>query len=57
MDPQERLALMQEGFFIAMDDVAWVPLYIPQIIFGCKDTIDWTPRGCLSYKAEEISYK
>jgi peptide/nickel transport system substrate-binding protein len=56
MDPEERLQLMQEGFALAMDDVAWIPLLIPQEIFATQDYIDYTPRGDLSYKVEEIGF-
>ena len=56
MDPEQRLALMQEGFALAMDDVAWVPLFISQEIFATQDYIDYTPRGDLSYKVEEIGF-
>jgi len=57
MDPQDRLFLMQQGFMIAMEDVAWVPLYIPQRIFGCRNDIDWIPYAGMGYNIEEIKFK
>jgi peptide/nickel transport system substrate-binding protein len=57
MDPQTRLGLLQTGFMIAMDDVAWVPLYIPQRIFGCRDNIDWIPYAGMGYNVEDIRCK
>jgi peptide/nickel transport system substrate-binding protein len=57
MDPQKRLSLMQDGFRIAMDDVAWVPLYIPQSIYGCKDNIEWIPYSGMGYNVVDIKFK
>jgi peptide/nickel transport system substrate-binding protein len=57
MDTQERLSLMQDGFMIAMNDVAWVPLYIPQRIYGCKDIIDWIPYAGMGYNVKNIDIK
>ncbi len=57
MDSQERLRLMQQGFMIAMEDVAWVPLYIPQRIYGCRDNIDWIPYAGMGFNVEEIKFK
>lgn len=57
MDPSERLRLIQDGFSIAMEDVAWVPLYIPQRIYGCRDNIDWIPYAGMGYNLEEIKFK
>ncbi|KYK34698.1 MAG: hypothetical protein AYK22_04880 [Thermoplasmatales archaeon SG8-52-3] len=57
MNPQDRLDLMQEGFRIAMEDVAWIPLYIPQSIFGYRDYIDWIPYAGMGYNIEGISCK
>lgn len=57
MNPQDRLRLMQQGFMIAMEDVAWVPLYIPQSIYGCSDKIDWIPYPGMGYNIEDIKFK
>ena len=56
MNPKDRLFLMQQGFMIAMEDVAWVPLYIPQYIYGCKNNIDWIPYAGMGYNIEEIKF-
>jgi peptide/nickel transport system substrate-binding protein len=55
MDPWERQQLIQLGFKIAMDDVALIPLYSPQVNFGYSDFIDWNPRPDLHLKVEEIN--
>lgn len=55
MDLEERLKLMQDGFKIAMDEVAWVPLYTGQGIYAFPKYIDWNPRSDLVYKFEEIN--
>ena len=55
MDLEERLYLMQEGFAIAMEDVAWIPLYTCQGIYAFANYIDWNPRSDTVYKFEEIS--
>jgi len=57
LEPEERLALMQQGFKIAMDDVCVVPLYIAKYICGIADDIAWAPKANLMIKAEEISFK
>ena len=57
MNPQERLRLMHEGFKIAMEDVAWVPLYIPQSIYGCRDNIDWIPFPGMGFNIKDIKCK
>jgi len=56
MDPEKRLKKLQEGFAIAMNDVAWIPLYIPQSKFGSLDTIDLNPRADLAYRIEDIGF-
>jgi peptide/nickel transport system substrate-binding protein len=57
MDTQKRLSLMQDGFMIAMNDVAWIPLYIPQSIYGCKENIDWIPYAGMGYNVVDIKCK
>jgi ABC-type transport system substrate-binding protein len=57
MDPKLRLALMQQGFMIAMDDVAWIPLYTPLALYGCNRIFDWNPGNCADYCVEKIVFK
>jgi peptide/nickel transport system substrate-binding protein len=57
LDPNERLSLMQEGFRIAMEDVAWIPLYTPKCVVAIADYIAWAPRADFMIKVEEISFK
>lgn len=54
MEPSERQRLIQLGFKIAMDDVAIIPLYSPQVNYGFSDFIDWNPRPDMHYKVEEM---
>jgi peptide/nickel transport system substrate-binding protein len=55
MDPRERQDLIKLGFKIAMDDVAVIPLYSPQVNYCYKDFIDWKPRPDLHFKVEEMN--
>jgi len=48
---------MQEGFRVAMEDVAWVPLYIPKCIYGIADYIAWNPRSDYALSVEEMGFK
>ena len=48
MDYQNRLALMQEAFEIAMEDVAWIPLFSIHWLYGVSDDIEFTPRPDLN---------
>jgi len=57
MDSQKRLSLMQDGFMLAMNDVAWVPLYIPQSIYGCRENINWIPYAGMGYNIADITFK
>jgi peptide/nickel transport system substrate-binding protein len=57
MDVQERLSLMQDGFRIAMEDIAWIPLYIPQRIYGCRENIEWIPYAGMGYNVLDIKCK
>jgi peptide/nickel transport system substrate-binding protein len=54
MDPVERLYLMQEGFSIAMDDVACIPLYVYYGISAMNNEISWKPRVDGLIKFEDI---
>ena len=57
LDPEERLEQMQEGFRIAMEDVAWVPLYVPKCVYGIADYVAWDPRSDMMMAVEEIGFK
>lgn len=57
LDPMERLELMQEGFRIAMEDVAWIPLYIPKCVYATANYIAWEPGPGLIIAVEDIEYK
>ncbi|PNX48368.1 MAG: hypothetical protein BV457_03885 [Thermoplasmata archaeon M9B1D] len=54
MDYDKRLKLMQEGFEIAMDDVAWIPLLSSKIIYGVAEDVNWEPSYNMILKIEEI---
>ena len=54
MNTIERLNLMQEGFAIAMQDVACVPLYIYKGISAIINEISWQPRADGLIKLEDI---
>lgn len=57
MNQRTRLNLMREGFKVAMDDIACIPLYISVCNIGVSDYIVWNPRSDLSILAEEITVK
>jgi peptide/nickel transport system substrate-binding protein len=57
LDPEDRLDLMQQGFKIAMDDVAWIPLYIPKCIYALADDIAWEPGPGMLIAVEDIRFK
>jgi peptide/nickel transport system substrate-binding protein len=57
MNQKTRLSLMREGFQVAMDDVACIPLYISVCNVGMTDYIVWNPRSDLSTLVEEITVK
>ncbi len=54
MDPWERQKLIHLGFKIAMDEVALIPLYSPQMNFAFFDFLNWNPRPDLHLKVEEF---
>ena len=54
MNTRERLNLMQEGFAIAMQDVACVPLYNYKGISAMINEISWQPRADGIIKLEDI---
>jgi peptide/nickel transport system substrate-binding protein len=57
MNQKLRLSLMREGFKVAMDDIACIPLYISVCNIGMADYIVWNPRSDLSTLVEEITVK
>jgi peptide/nickel transport system substrate-binding protein len=57
LDPEDRLILMQEGFRIAMDDIACIPIYIPKCIVAIADYVAWAPRHDSMIRVEEIGFK
>lgn len=54
LDYEERLMLMQEGFEIAMDDVAWIPLLSSKLIYGVVEEVNWEPSNTMLIIIEEI---
>jgi len=57
METWKRQEYIQEIFFIAMSDVAWIPLFSPKAFYGTIDNIQWKPRPSLFIWVEEISFK
>ena len=57
LDPEERLELMQEGFRIAMEDVAWVPLYVPKCTYGIANYVAWNPKPNMVLAVEDMGFK
>jgi hypothetical protein len=57
MNPKIRMNLMQEGFKVAMDDVAWIPLYISVCNMAFPEYLEWNPRSDLNTIVEEITVK
>ena len=45
MVPYGRLNSLQECFKIAMDDVAWIPLFTWKTTYGINNQFLWTPRA------------
>jgi len=43
-DPAARLAALRQAARIALDDVAWVPLYLPTDRYALREGLDWSPR-------------
>lgn len=57
MDYEKRLQLIQQGFAIAMEEIAWIPLFSIQWLYGTSDDIEFNPRPDLNMKVEEIKFK
>lgn len=57
MNQRTRLDLMQQGFKVAMDDVACIPLYLTVCNFAFPEYLEWNPRSDLNTLIEEITVK
>jgi len=57
MIPKTRKLLMQDGFKVAMDDIACIPIYSGVCNIGIGDYIVWNPRSDLMTIVEEITVK
>ena len=57
LDPKTRLEQMQDGFSIAMEDVAWIPLYSPKCVYAIADYIAWNPGPSMTIRVEDIRFK
>jgi len=57
MDSSKRNEYTQDAFMIAMDDVAWIPLYSPKAFYVLGTSISWTPRHSNYILIDEISMK
>ncbi len=54
-EPSFRKNLIQDVFSIAMEDVAWIPLYSSKAFYGVSKNIMWNPRPSLYLIIEEIN--
>jgi peptide/nickel transport system substrate-binding protein len=54
-DSNIRKELIKDVFSMAMEDVAWIPLYSGKAFYGVRDNIDWNPRPSLYMIFEDIS--
>ena len=43
-DERERLGLLQQAMRIVMEDLPWIPVYIPETVYGISKSISFTPR-------------
>ena len=57
METTTRQRLIQQGFGIAMQDVAWIPLFSIEWLYAMRENIDFNPRPDLNIKLDEISYQ
>ena len=57
MNTKNRKTMIQDVYYIAMNDVAWIPLYTPQYLYGCNNIFDWNPGNCGGYCVEDIGFK
>jgi hypothetical protein len=51
------MGLMRDGFKVAMDDVACIPLYISVCNIAFPEYLEWNPRSDLNILVEEITVK
>jgi peptide/nickel transport system substrate-binding protein len=54
MNPRKRITLMHEGFEIAMNDVACIPMFEIKFTYLMKDTVSWRPSVNKIIKLEDI---
>jgi peptide/nickel transport system substrate-binding protein len=57
MNQKARMSLMRDGFKVAMDDVACIPLYISVVNIAFPEYLEWSPRSDLCILVEEITVK
>lgn len=57
MNQKTRMSRMREGFKVAMDDVACIPLYISVCNIAFPEYLEWSPRSDLNTLVEEITVK
>lgn len=57
MSMEKRNEYIQQAFFLAAADVAWIPLFSPMAFYGTGDDIKWKPRPSLFIWVDEISFK
>ena len=57
MNQKTRMNLMRDGFKVAMDDVACIPLYISVCNIAFPEYLEWNPRSDLNTLVEEITVK
>jgi len=43
-DARERQGLLQQAMRIVMEDLPWIPVYIPENVYGISKSISYTPR-------------
>jgi len=56
MEKTLRQRLLQDCFQIAMEDVAWIPLFTWKISYGINNHFLWTPRADQQILLEYIEY-
>jgi peptide/nickel transport system substrate-binding protein len=57
MNQKIRMGIMQDGFKVAMDDVACIPLYISVCNVAFPEYLLWSPRSDTITIVEEITVK
>ena len=56
MEYEERLKLIQEGFEVAMEDIAWIPLLSSNLIYGVVDEVNWEPCNNMLISIQDITF-